>query len=128
MTGKTPLAVREGAYTLLEKLGFRWFFKSPIWTMVPDSLIDLNGLNDIEEPDYIWRDLSTEAYNYTQSGIDASEDWNRHNLIFGAYNYPTYHSYASILSSAGYTHDQATYNAHPQWFLPTGGYIVTPGN
>ena len=99
VTGKTPLAVREGAYTLLEKLGFRWFFKSPIWTIVPDSLIDLNGLNDIEEPDYIWRDLSTEAYNYTQSGIDASEDWNRHNLIFGAYNYPTYHSYASILTA-----------------------------
>lgn len=30
ITGKTPIAVRHGAYTLLEKLGFRWYFKHPI--------------------------------------------------------------------------------------------------
>ena len=122
MTGKTPLAVREGAYTLLEKLGFRWFFKSPIWNVVPDSLTDLSGLNDVEDPSYIWRLVNTEGI----VGTNESEDWNRHNLMFGAHNYETYHSYAGILDKAGYGHDQATYNAHPEWFLPTGGYDNYP--
>ena len=30
--GKTTYAVRDGAYIYLEKLGFDWLFKSPIWT------------------------------------------------------------------------------------------------
>ena len=52
ITGKTPLAVRHGAFTVLEKLGFRWFFKHPAWWVVPDMLISLEGLNEVQEPGY----------------------------------------------------------------------------
>lgn len=41
ITGKTALAVRHGAYALLEKLGFRWFFEHAAWWVKPAVLISL---------------------------------------------------------------------------------------
>ena len=85
ITGKTPLAVRHGAYTLLEKLGFRWFFKHPAWEVVPDTLISLYGLNEVQEPGYFWR--------FLWAGMPRDRDvgnlWKTRNRLFGAKYYPS---------------------------------------
>ena len=56
VVGKTPIAVRHGAYTLLEKLGFRWYFSNPVWYVTPDVLQDLR-LDDVQEPYFIQREI-----------------------------------------------------------------------
>ncbi len=115
ITGKTPIAVRHGAYTLLEKLGFRWFFKHPAWTVCPDSLVSLDGLSEVQEPFYFWRFIEVTSY----VGADETAAWVKRNRTFGAKYYPVYHSYARII-------DRSEYDEHPEWFLPEGRYPSYP--
>jgi hypothetical protein len=118
ITGHTALATRHGAYELLDRLGVRWFFKNDAWTVVPDSLADLGALNVIDEPDYFWRGIRL----YPNVGQADAQTWGQRNRTGGAAYYFGGHSYAYILDETGYTHDVTTYNAHPDWFLPTGGF------
>jgi hypothetical protein len=55
ITGKTAIAVREGAYLFLNQLGVRWYMRTDIWTVVPTSLPELTASDTINEPHYIWR-------------------------------------------------------------------------
>jgi hypothetical protein len=113
--GKTPIAVRHGAYILLEKLGVRWFFKHPAWEVVPSSLADLGPLDELQEPFYFWRYIDNPA----SVGEDRTATWKMRNRMFGTRDYPVYHSYAQII-------DRSEYNAHPDWFLPEGRYPSYP--
>jgi hypothetical protein len=122
ITGHTALAVRHGAYDVLDRLGVRWFFKNTAWTIVPQGLADLGALNAIEEPDFFWRGIRL----YPYEGQAETQAWQRHNRNGGAAYYYSGHSYEYILNEAGYIHDETTYNAHPAWFLPTGGYDSWP--
>lgn len=105
ITGKTPIAAREGAYTLLDKLGFRWFFKHPAWWVSPNSLISLDGLNEVQEPFYLWRSLWL-------IGLDNSKiaDWAARNRLYGAKHYFFGQNYNEIIS-------ETEYQTHPEWFL-----------
>lgn len=105
--GKTPIAVREGAYTLLDKLGFRWFFKHPAWWVKPDTLIDLD-LNEVQEPFYFRRLIAIVG---PYSSRDLDDDWIARNRAGGAKEYPVYSNYEDII-------DRSYYAVHPDWFLP----------
>jgi hypothetical protein len=122
ITGKTALAVRHGAYDILDRLGVRWFFKGSAWTYVPDSLSNLTSLDITSEPDFFWRGVRTNS----TVGQSDTWTWNQRNRVGGDAYYYGGHSYATILTDAGYSHDEATYNAHPDWFLPTDGYQSYP--
>lgn len=132
IAGKTPIAVRDGAYTLLEKLGFRWFFKNPAWTVVPDSLTSFDGLNEVQEPAYIYRAVQMGG---TQGASDM-EAWTARNREIGTAFYGVYHSYAAILNYAtGWNSMTAQQkvdfgNAHADVFLPNDRYpyTVSPSN
>ncbi|HEY4712545.1 MAG TPA: hypothetical protein VIH69_07750, partial [Dehalococcoidia bacterium] len=75
ITGHTALAVRHGAYDVLDRLGVRWFFKNAAWTVVPHSLADLGALNAIDEPDFLWRGIRL----YPYEGQAETQAWERHN-------------------------------------------------
>ncbi len=92
--GKTPLAVRDGAYILLNKLGVRWFFSSDIWTVVPNILVDPGVFDEIHEPSYIWR-YDSEPVN--DSSMPDLADWRMRNLMGGAAAYAVAHSYYAIM-------------------------------
>jgi hypothetical protein len=110
ITGKTPIAARHGAYLLLEELGVRWFFKHPAWTVTPDGLIDLTGLDAVRAPAFIYRRIwHPVSINEGEYGL-----WKARNRLDGAAAYSVRHSYEDIIPSA-------EYDAHPEWFLPVGG-------
>ncbi len=112
VTGKTPIAVREGAYYLLdEKLGVRWFFKSDVWTVVPPSLADPGAIDEVHEPDYFWRELHLLPF----MDIGVSTTWMHRNRLVGSELFWFGHSYEAILPKT-----EANFNAHPEYFLPTG--------
>ncbi len=112
--GKTPIAVRHGAYILLEKLGVRWFFKSPVWEVVPTSLVDTGTFDEVQEPFYFWRELSPGMV----TDKDMSSLWGTRNRLFGAKHYYTFEAYQSIIPGATWSSESVT---HPEWFLPEGG-------
>lgn len=129
ITGKTAIAVRWGAYYLLdEKLGVRWFFKNSAWTVVPDSLASLESTDIIVEPDFAWRQYGglSPQDTYIPGGSTAFKNWITHNRGYGAETYSTSHSYGEILNHAvgwySMTDEQKTayYNAHPSYFLQNG--------
>ncbi|MFH1714056.1 MAG: DUF4838 domain-containing protein, partial [Candidatus Nealsonbacteria bacterium] len=129
ITGKTAIAVRWGAYYLLdEKLGVRWFFKSPVWTVVPSSLVDIGTFNETHEPDSFWRMIQGPPF----VGQSLSADWVTHNRMFGAQRYMIWHSYWDILNFAtgwnSMTDQQKLdyYNANPTQFLPNNRYPNWP--
>ncbi|MFH1423880.1 MAG: DUF4838 domain-containing protein [Candidatus Nealsonbacteria bacterium] len=107
--GKTPIAVRHGAYTLLEKLGFRWFFKHPAWFITPTSLISLD-LDEVQEPWYYWREIGQwPIVDFYTS--DKTPNWQARNKLFGAKHYQIGETY-------GYIIPHSDCSAHPEWFLP----------
>jgi hypothetical protein len=124
ITGKIPIAVREGAYTLLEKLGFRWFFKSNIWDVTPDSLPSLDGLNEVQQPSYIYRAFQLPVHN----GMTATKSWLLRNKMIGASGYQVKHTYIYIRNyNTGWNSMTSQerldfYNANPTMFLPEGQY------
>jgi hypothetical protein len=108
ITGKTPIAVREGAYLFLEELGFRWLSRSDDWTIIPSnpSLVTIDEYN---EPGYVWRRLmhpvTEDEANFTT--------WLKRNLSGGAKSWFVTHSYGDFM-------DGDDYAAYPDAFLPEG--------
>jgi len=93
--GKTPIAIRHGAYMLLEKLGFRWYFKHPVWKIKPKSLSSLDNLKEVREPHYVWR-------RYFQGGAKGLEKekevaWQKWNRLGGAKAFDSGHNYFDII-------------------------------
>lgn len=110
--GENAISLRHGVYTLLEKLGFRWFFKHPTWSVVPDTIISLAGLDEVQSPSYIWRRIGRSLYVYPAHEY-VSATWNMRNRLFGLKNYGATHTYKDIILIAEYAE-------HPEYFLPTG--------
>jgi len=111
ITGKTPIAVRHGAYTLLERLGYRWFFKNPVWFVKPSSLFNLT-LNEVQEPTFEYRKLF-----YWEPRLDDQQklgEWEKANKMPGPKFVFTRHSYPGIISDA----DRLE---HPEWECGSGG-------
>lgn len=107
ITGKSPIAVRHGAYTFLEELGYRWFFKHPIWKVAPDTLGPVPELSEVQEPAFIYRRIWSSFQDMPRQ--DAWHDWHEWNRLYGPKTYPVHHSYSNIVSFSGY-------KEHPDWF------------
>jgi hypothetical protein len=112
ITGKTALAVREGAYGLLERLGVRWFFKSDAWTVVPSALVNLSDMDVIDEPDYFYRYLGFYPHSVDMSN---TYDWIARNRLGGDKRYFVGATYSYIFSNPS-----TLFLTHPEYFYPTG--------
>lgn len=99
VTGKTALAVRDGVYTLLEIMGFRKYFKNPIWEVYPDSIPSLAGLNKVIEPSYIFRTMAHPGI-YREPHSSDWNNWFAWNRLGGAVPLGAIHSYRYIAINA----------------------------
>lgn len=119
ITGKTAIAVRWGAYYLLdEKLGVRWFFKSPSWTIVPANLSNLSDTIEIHEPDFFWRAI--ECLNSMIVNPSELSDWYMHNKMLGAAWYASGHGSDAIVAHQFGTLSQSEFEDNIAAFLPSG--------
>ncbi|MFC2016680.1 DUF4838 domain-containing protein, partial [Chloroflexota bacterium] len=114
ITGKTSLATRHGSYILLEKLGYRYYFKHPAWEVVPSTLVDLGPINEIHEPRYWYRSI---GIGRPGAGRPLEMDWKNRNLMVTPYSYPMGHNYSAIVRQS-YGSEAALFAIHPDWFLP----------
>ncbi|MFC2016772.1 DUF4838 domain-containing protein, partial [Chloroflexota bacterium] len=117
--------VRHGAYELLDKLGFRWFFKHPAWDVAPSSLIELGTLDgEVNEPFFWWRSVGIGRQGSPGTGYQ--ENWKARNRLLGFIEYPMGHTYLQIATYA-YGTVAALYAEHPDWFTPSTDPYV-PGD
>ena len=107
--GKSPVAVRHGVYTLLRKLGCRWYFPGSDWEILPRSAnIDI-ALNVIDSPSY---DISRHiVYGMFSPGNFNSEfrKWYEANRLGSAMGGAIKHSYSSFVP-------YSLYDKHPEYF------------
>lgn len=126
LVGATDLAVQDAVFHWLEKLGCRWFFGSPNWTIVPSDAnlawapsiplrsasttmgtrsISMNIYND-ETPAYKMRSIWPEylgssgaSGDWLQQQLDWTE-WSRANRAVSSYYINAGHSYDAVISWA----------------------------
>jgi hypothetical protein len=109
ITGKTAIAVREGAYLFLNSLGVYWLMRNDIWTVVPTSLPSLTASDTISEPYYTWRrNWCPNTYGWDNLNL-----WRKRNLMGGAASYFTIQNYYAIMPGS-------LYSTYPGAYLPEG--------
>jgi len=99
ITGASPVAVRHGAYTLLERLGFRWYFSHPMWYVAPPSL-QIISLNEVQEPFFTVRDMRSAIGELIggANGIAYQSAWLKRNRMSSDMEYAARHSWPNFAS------------------------------
>lgn len=94
--GATPIAVRHGAYILLEKMGVRWLAKNQDWDVVPPYFPDIGYFDETHQPAFIWRRMwCPNSYDFSKITT-----WRRRQRLGGAKRYGIAHSYGNIIGSS----------------------------
>ena len=101
ITGASPVAVRHGAYLLLESLGVRWYFSNPAWEVVPAALRDpVLGIT-VRTPRYFERRLSNPIGYLVADAANGQlkwEAWERHNCLPSDKLYEIRHSWSDFFN------------------------------
>lgn len=132
--GKTPVAVRHGTYTVLEKLGFRWYFIHPMWHVIPSTLPTLT-LNEVQEPFFISRDMRAAVGELIggANGLEYQKEWFQKNRMYGDEKYTIRHSWPSFANKSDPTIPRAALcfkpdGITPQQVLPEHPEIINRAN
>lgn len=109
--GNSELAVQEGVYIYLEKIGFRWFFPHEVWHIVPTLKKPFVPCEILTRPDYenrrIWSGYGTRS---TKGDAD-QKNWDRYNRMGGAFRAGTGHAFPGIINR-----NKAEFEKHPEYF------------
>ncbi len=97
ITGKTTISVMNGVYTLLEKLGYRWYWADPAWHIKPSSLSNID-INEIQEPFFAERGMRFAAseWGQEQGGQQKGINWFTRNKMVNDKNHYVTHTYSSF--------------------------------
>lgn len=107
--GATDLAVEDAVWDLLHRIGYRQFFPTPAWEIVP-NLPDLAiKIDALESPSFyarsIWYGFGTSDFN-----ADSYELWQARNRASGGFALKTGHAYRKIIDR-----HKAEFDAHPEY-------------
>jgi len=110
LLGATPQAVRDAVWDLLYRLGYRQFFESPEWEVIPNSPTLQLTADSLEHPDYavrrIWYGFGTWDENKAMYTA-----WCVRNRSAEAFSLNTGHSYDGYIA-----HNKKLFEAHPEYY------------
>lgn len=111
--GATELALEHAVEDLLWRLGYRHYFPSEAWEIVPDRPNLQIEVDAIERPDYLSRKMSYGLGGWFRRGPSYSV-WAKHNRMTydkrASLALQTAHAYAGIASS-----NEDVWQEHPEW-------------
>lgn len=113
--GATDLAVENGVWDLLHRIGYRQFFPAPNWEVVP-KLQDLTiSVDALESPSFFTRSI---WYGFGASDFNSAslEQWRTRNRARGGFTLKTGHAYRAIIKR-----HRAEFEAHPEYLGLRGG-------
>ncbi len=117
LVGARPVAARHAVWDLLQRLGYRYYFPSPDWEIVP-SISDLVVAVDVfERPAYHERDvgrtLRLTRASWLQERVGV---WQVRNRAASDFQLATSHAYQDIVRR-----NQAVFDAHPEYLALVDG-------
>jgi hypothetical protein len=107
LLGASPAAVRNGVWDFLSRLGYRLYFPTDTWEVVPRIPELKVAIDDIETPDYITREAPRGA---PWSDTKLWARWKVRNRIVSSFSLSTGHAYDGIIKD-----NKAAFDAHPEY-------------
>lgn len=114
LIGATQQGLRHAVADLLYRWGYRHFFPSAAWKVIPQSAILRLRANDVERPAFIVRNLFTTTFSAGEEA-DYSE-WLLANRAGRGFKLNTQHAYNDIYAR----HDEV-FDAHHEYFAKVDG-------
>lgn len=111
LIGASDLAAQHAVWTFLYEIGYRQFFPTETWEVIPDKP-DLRVMaGSFESPDYYNR---RGPYLAAWSDHDKWEKWNERNKMTSSFNFSSAHAYDGIIRR-----NQQAFDDNPQYTAGT---------
>ncbi len=110
--GTTPAAVQCAVWDFLHRQGYRLFFLTDTWEIVPHRAELTVAIDVIEQPDYITRQAPRGS---PWSDRALWTRWHKRNRMNSSFALSTGHAYGGIVRR-----NQATFDEHPEYFALVG--------
>jgi len=120
LLGTTSAAVQCAVWDFLHRQGYRLFFLTDTWEVVPNRPNLTAAINVIEQPDYVTRQAPRGA---PWSDRDLWARWQTRNRMSSSFSLSTGHAYGGIVRR-----NQKTFDEHPEYFALVGGERPSGGN
>jgi hypothetical protein len=112
--GATETAVEHAVWDFLHRLGYRQFFPTDTWEIVPQLETIAVSLDAMERPDYYNRSGPRGAGRTVDR--QAWQRWHRRNRMTPAFTLRTGHAYGAIIRR-----HRAAFDAHPEFYALVDG-------
>ena len=113
--GATEMAVEDAVWDFLYRLGYRQFYPTPNWEIVP-KLSDIKvRLNADEKPDYYARNIKFN-YGLTEYNEAPYREWCARNRMVMGFNARSSHAYRFIIER-----NKAAFDAHLEYYSLVNG-------
>ncbi len=103
--GAAPLGVSNGVWDLLHRLGYRYFFPTETWEIIPERPELAVALNVRQTPSYFSRRIWW-----------TTEDWQRRNRNLSGFSLNSSHAYGSIIRR-----NQEAFDKNPEFLALRNG-------
>ncbi len=113
LLGTTPAAVQCAVWDFLHRHGYRLFFLTDTWEIVPDQPNLTAAINVIERPDYVTRQAPRGA---PWSDRDLWNRWQTRNRMKSSFSLSTGHAYGGVVRR-----NQKTFDEHSEYFALVDG-------
>jgi hypothetical protein len=113
LLGTTPAAVQCAVWDFLHRQGYRLFFLTNTWEVVPNRPSLTVAIDVIEQPDYVTRQAPRGA---PWSDRDLWRRWQTRNRMNSSFVLNTGHAYGGIVRR-----NQKSFDEHPEYFALVGG-------
>ncbi len=114
LIGASPLAVQQGVADLAYRWGYRLFFPTRTWEILP-APGDLSvAVDAVESPAYYARDLFD--VNFLEGERELYERWRAWNRLGSGFLLNTKHAYDGI-----YHRNREAFSGHPEYFAEVDG-------
>ncbi|MHB0937351.1 MAG: DUF4838 domain-containing protein [Armatimonadota bacterium] len=107
LIGASPEAARNGVWDFLARLGYRLYFPTDTWEVVPQIPELKIAVDDLVTPDYLTREAPRGA---PWSDRNLWARWRVRNRMISSFNLSTGHAYDGIIKD-----NKAAFDAHPEY-------------
>lgn len=115
LIGASPTAAGHAVWDLLNRLGYRLYFPTANWEIIPSDKSPRVAVDTREEPSFFAREIGYD-FGYWGDAKARYERWQQRNRMRSAFSPSCGHRYQAIIQD-----NRAEFDAHPEYFALVDG-------